>query len=532
MAQLKVLYFDDLKEEREQFETLWGDILGLAGFDADILYEGELKNLEPKLERRPHVVIVDNSIEGTDYKGDPRSDPNEGAKFIASHKPGLPDTVFVLYTGKEFSMLQLGRRIPNPDLIATKDYLQNANYQQFLAGELRRLVRRTPLENVLENGGTDGGDARKRHVHSLIEQIVHDIRADGDGPLWDTAKLTRITGGFSGAVVCRLELEGAEDGAPIPTIVKIGPIDQIRREQQAFTRYAKWFLPHDLRVDIVGKGETGEWAAICYAFALGGQDDVETLADVLPRGRKKAIQATIRLLFNSKRQGWYKVASAKQDHLRDYLSNLPEYPSDKDEWRDISFEKSVAEICATEGIAFSKHESRLRIGDHEIDEIRRALRRLPNIKVPRCICHGDLNANNIFVTPSNNAIALIDFEQTGLHHVFRDFVSFESSVRSLFAQTTMAPPRLGLGELIDLELALLADVEADMRADPILEQVQSIRQAAFERFPSADTALYKGAVALHLWKLCGFRDDDKSQWTSEGERHLVSGLVSVLATMR
>lgn len=531
MAQLRVLYFDDIKEEREQFENLWRHVLLGAGFDPDILYEADLKDLEPKLERRPHVVIVDNSIQGTDYKGDLRDDPNEGARFIAEHKPFLPDTVFVLYTGKDFNMLQLGRRIPNPDLIATKDYLHNETYQTFLASELRRLVRRTPLENVIENGGGDnGGDPRRRQVHSLIEQIVHDMRADGGPPAWDTAKLTRLTGGFSGAAVYRLELEGGDDSAPIPTIVKVGPTKQIKRELNAFNRYAKWFLPHDLRVDIVGKGDTGEMSAICYAFALGGKERVEPLADVLPQGRKKAIKATINLLFKSKRQGWYKVAAGKQIQLKDHLSNLDEYPSEKDEWRDQSFEKSVSDICAREGIVLTKQDSRIKIGTHEVEEIRRALRRLPNAKAPLCMCHGDLNANNIFVTPSNNAIALIDFEQTGLHHVFRDFVSFESSVRSLYAPANFN--WLGFSDLVNLEISLLTDVCANVGGDAILEQVQHIRQAAFERFPDVDHALYKGALALHLWKLCGFRDNDKSRWSVEGERHVVSGLVAALASMR
>jgi len=526
VAKLNVLYFDDIRTEREQFEPLWVHTLKLAGFEADILFEAELKDLEPRLARRPHVVIVDNSIQAFDHRGNPRDDANVGARFIAQHKPNHPDTVFVLYTGEDFSMMQLGRRIPNPDLLVTKDYLHNEPYQNFLAGELRRMVRRLPIEQIIENGATDNDEARRRTLHSLIEQIVHDIR--GRQPAsWNAAKLTRLSGGFSGATVYRLELEAGLDGPSIPTIVKVGSSVQIGREIAAFGRFARWYLPHDLRVDIVGDATVGETSAVCYAFALGGREKVEPLSVALAAGRRKAIGAVNRLLFASAGQGWYKSHRESPHVLRAYLSNLEEYPAIKDDWRDKCFEASLRSICAAESLSFSISDSRIAIGKFECNEIRRALRHLPNSKVPLCICHGDLNSNNIFITTDLAAMALIDFEQTNFHHVFRDFVSLESSVRSLFA--TAKPGGTAFEALVDLEAMMIHDVNATVSADPLLEQVQSIRRTAFKHFPKADKALYYGALALHLWKLLGFREGDVSHWPREGERHLASGLVAILS---
>lgn len=526
MAKLNVLYFDDIATEREQFEPLWAHTLRLAGFEADILFEADLKDLEPRLARRPHVVIVDNSIQTSDHRGNPRDDPNEGARFIAQHKPDYPDTVFVLYTGEDFSMLQLGRRIPNPDLLVTKDYFHNEPYQRFLADELRRMVKRLPIEQIVENGAADNDEVRRRALHSLIEQIVHDIRG-GQSASWNSAKLSRLSGGFSGATVYRLELEADLDGPSIPTVVKVGSSAQIGREIAAFGRYARWYLPHDLRVDIVGDATVGDVSAVCYAFALGGRDKVEPLSVPLAAGRKKAVGTVNRLLFASARQGWYRSHRDSPHVLRAYLSNLEEYPASKDDWRDKCFEASLRAICAAEKLPFSKSDSRITVGKFECNEIRRALRHLPNSKVPLCICHGDLNSNNIFITADLAAIALIDFEQTNFHHVFRDFVSLESSVRSLFAISGVR--RIAFEALVDLEVALIHDVNADVSTDPPLEQVQSIRRAAFKHFPKADKALYHGALALHLWKLLGFREGDASHWKREGERHLASGLVAILS---
>lgn len=52
-----------------------------------------------------------------------------------------------------------------------------------------------------------------------------------------------------------------------------------------------------------------------------------------------------------------------------------------------------------------------------------------------CPCHGDLHVRNIFVLPDDSP-RLIDFGDTALGHVFRDFVAIEASIRLTCAGTT------------------------------------------------------------------------------------------------
>jgi hypothetical protein len=50
-------------------------------------------------------------------------------------------------------------------------------------------------------------------------------------------------------------------------------------------------------------------------------------------------------------------------------------------------------------------------------------------------CHGDLHVKNIFVLPDDSP-RLIDFGDTALGHVFRDFAALEASIRLTCANTT------------------------------------------------------------------------------------------------
>lgn len=526
MAVLEVLYFDDKISERTQFEPIWQDILKQIWDNIDIRYDPDLTNLASKLHTRPHIVIVDNLIEEVDHNGKREVFNNEGAQFIAEHKRAHPDTIFVLHTGRDFSILQLGQRHPNPDLIVTKDYLRVQNYKDYLAVELQTRLKRLPIDVVESNSSSEA--TQRSIVKSLVEQVAYDLLPSAEEKRWSTARLAKLSGsGFSGASVYRLELSGGSAGPSVPTVLKLGKAEQIEREIAAFQRYAKWYLPHDMRVDIVGRGTVEDQSALCYAFALGSHDKVEPMAEALRRGKKSA-GGVIKQLFQSTRQGWYIVADGPEPPIKSYFSNLQEYPSTKDEWRDICFEKTLTALCENEGLRVTKNEARLHFSGFEVDEIRRAFGRLPDVQVPMCICHGDLNANNIFHVKDRPAIALIDFEQTGLHHVFRDFVSFECSIRSLFQPVKAAV--IPLVQLVDLELALLNDVDVNVSVSPVLEEVQKVRKSAFVRFPTASQAVYTAALALHLWKLLGFRDNGKSQWHASGERHLASGLVATLTS--
>ncbi len=52
----------------------------------------------------------------------------------------------------------------------------------------------------------------------------------------------------------------------------------------------------------------------------------------------------------------------------------------------------------------------------------------PHGRYKSCICHGDLNSNNLIVA-ENGELVFIDFQETGRGHVFEDFIAMEASIR-------------------------------------------------------------------------------------------------------
>lgn len=528
MPALDIFYFDDVQSEREDNEPSWTAIVEQLGFRPDYRFNAALQGLADILPQRPHLIILDNVIDRIGISGQPESLKNEGARFIEEHKGDHPDSVFILYTDKTFHVDQLGARIPNPDMIVSKAYLAEKRYQDYIAAQLKARLNRAPIEALDIDVGEEG-DAWRAGTKSLVEQVIIDWVPKTERAGAVTARLKKLSGGYSKATVYRLELSGGPTGASVPTILKLGKCEEIEREIAAFQRYAKWLLPHDMRVDIVGKGTIGSRSALCYAFALGGQENVEPAADALKAGRAKVIETVIRHLFSSQRQAWYGKSDESGPHLKNYVSNLGEYPGDKDDWRNRSLETTLRRIATADGIVHERHDAHNKIGRHGFDDVRPSLRRLPDVKVAKCICHGDLNANNIFFHGGN--LALIDFEQTGPNHVFRDFVSFESSVRSLYAPSTSG--HTPFEELVDLELALLREPDMIVLQDPVLLQVQRIRAAAFKRFPYAEPVLYTATILLHLWKLIGFRNDTSANsiWGDRGERYLAAGLTAALMSL-
>jgi len=123
--------------------------------------------------------------------------------------------------------------------------------------------------------------------------------------------------------------------------------------------------------------------------------------------------------------------------------------------------------------------------------------------VTECVCHGDLNGNNLLYAGGDAPVVFIDFQDTGFWHVFRDFVSFEVSVR------LERPVERKEGET-DEELfrrylkmeRQLAEAQWDLldTSAGYVHQISRVRNAAHSNFGDESFALYLVANIVHtLW---------------------------------
>jgi Phosphotransferase enzyme family len=510
---------DDAPKEKDDLIGVWTDIFRIGGFDVNISYEMDFKRSDRFMASRPHFVLVDNHV---------MSRENAGVEFIAENKPLFPDVIFILFTGNTFSIDSLANSRPNPDLIVTKTYIVDREYQEYLGSELRRLLSRCTFDELSFDPPIDFTEKTisREEIRSIVERCLIDFTATKYGERIIKVQLKQLTDGLSGNSVFRMTVFGSTRYATTPFVLKVGHLNDIRTERDAFRSNVRFQLPHDMRVDAIGYAETAKNAGIAYAFALGNASGVKTANEILKSGDSSIIELVKTKLFQSNTVAWYRLTKEKP-RLKEFFFNQHEYRAEKDSARNEGFNRTLREIANKEGIALRVTPDLISFGTYEFQPIKRTLSRVNDEIALQCHSHGDLNANNIFADAGLTNIAIIDFEYTGENHVFKDFVSFEASIRALVPDPLN---RQTVGELIEAELRLNSGRETvDLFAidDQLFIQLAKFRSMAFTLFPDASERLYRVAAMLHHWKLLGL-----PVWAYPQKLRLAASLVATLVKLR
>ena len=509
---IEVLIADDQTAHLNRLRSNWETALGKSPrYDTT----HDIKQVEEKLQARPHVLIVDNQFENA---------ANDGLDLIARQKAAHPDTIFVLMTAKGFDIDQLGQRTPNPDFIVPKSFLLLDSYLKFIGEAVLGSLKRTTAQVSIPDQGLKEIGISDAAFRSLVEQCLSSLEVlDFDLSSEPSASFQMISGGFSGAAVFQMTVRGAGRSPALPLVFKCGKRSQIDRELKAFERWVRWQLPHDMRVDVIGRGKTGDHAAVCYGFVLGSSKKLVSLADIIRKGDLQTVRSGLERIFFAERTGWYHPVAKAGDTLCKYMLNRVEFSPDKDDRRNGRFRDVLARIGKAEGFDFHHPAGDLIIFGRSYGSVRRVVGSADGGAASLCYCHGDLNANNVFFDAAHNGLALIDFELSGEHHIFRDFVSVETSFRMEL------PDALTEGftfeELVGLETARLQKNDAP---DPgtYSEWLGLIREQAFKRFPEANQHDYLVPLVLHSWKVLGIKP-----WSPEGERRLAAAILAGLTLL-
>jgi len=520
LPKLNIVICDDEKSQQDMLAPIVSEIVRKIGFEPVIALYDEIEKLEPHLNTRPHIVIVDNVF---------GSENNKGVAFIAKEKVRFPDIVFVLLTGNTFNVEQLGFRLPNPDVIATKAHMPNQKYQSYLAQEIFSHLSRYPIAAV----STEESEPYKignfeidtTELQSLVEQSIFEagLVIEQEVP---QARLKRLSGGYSGAIVLELSLTGKTRWSGIPTVVKIAPRDWIDSEINAFQTFVRWQLPHTLRVDIVGKGTTRYFGAVCYAFVLAGEMKSQSTTQALSRQNSRVVKRVLKDLLEAKSTGWYNPIKSESIDLTPYLANRREFDGSKDGIREERFSRSLDIVSKNDGLNFFQLDGGYKIEDITIRSPRRAIFQHEWGQVVECFCHGDLNSNNVMTNSAITRLGLIDFSDSGRNHVFRDFVSFEASVRLEWGLDEDEPAVL-FTELLTAEKGLYDLNSARFGFAPsYIDQVRLIRAAAFKRFSHVPINHYAVLVALHHWKVNAVGD-----WSIGATRRAMAAMVGSLEVL-
>ena len=573
MHKLHILVFDNDVSQLEALLPAVERQVANAGFESRVegivlkfvrrASDGRLNDdsvrdvLDKSLASRPDLVFFDNHF------GDEGGLDIFGFDYIAHIKGRFPDVVFFLVT-RENVPIEAFNRFPQPDGIFNRLRFTrgDAEYDKYFTGQFRRSFRRVKIGEIrlkesvqnalpeLKTRGRVGQPIKPPEFRSLIEQLCYMDRVAVDGEI-SVVELDKLEGGFSGDLVCTIEIEPGGKRFQVPAVVKLASRENAGKETINHARYVKWMLPYTWRVDVLGTAESEYFGGICYSFAHGGSEQPISLATAIKRGHKKQIRDVISAVFDPKRQTWYSQTRTAHKDIGLYLStNLPYFDSDDARVRKIRRVKELikSKLVGIPGVAISdeKNSFALTVEGDTIDL--GGIQDWPysenwRIDAIECICHGDMNAGNIMVRPDSSAFAFIDFRHTGWHHWTRDFCSMESSVRTLLSRDPDVKgfvsyykreiqrnreegALLGASNVEDT-LSRLINEDADKLSDRDYSLL--IRGLFISNFPGSTLKEYYLAQMSHCAWLLAF---EKPAWQDNQIEILLANFVALAASLR
>ncbi len=428
---LKVLYVEDNPKDAENYGEIWKSLFREHGFPNVDFRTSSRFDLELVDEQLPHVVIADNVLVSAD--GAEELD-NEGAQFLADLKSTYKHIVCILFTRATFSIKTLGQLTPNPDLLVPKTHFRSPEYQEDWVGpQINHLLSRRPIGTLVLEPPSTMSEYRDltSAINCILEQCLNDVSSHELG-LTAQIKLSKLTGGASGASVFLTEVSGIERFHNVPLVFRISAKKYIFEEVANYKRFVSLQVPHDLRVELLGYGEHLDYGGALYAFALADVANTTTALSTLKDGdidRSKVLRDILDRIFARENLGWYNSDGNGTVELAEYFSEREEYNQKKDHRRIRGISANLKKFGLG---AFSIDGDYLSDGQRRFPLPRNIMEKLSGVEVQLAVAHGDLNLNNIIVSNDDQRLALIDFEYCGIDHVFKDFVSLEVSALDLF----------------------------------------------------------------------------------------------------
>lgn len=332
---LIVLYVDDNPNDLENYEEFWRELLYLRGF-AEVDFRTSTKfdvNIVDKI--LPHLVIADNVLVSPD--GTEELD-NEGAQFIADLKSKYAHIVCILFTHATFSIKTLGQLTPNPDLLIPKNHFRSPEYRNDWVGpKFESLLTRRPVGSLSFDPPSQMNEYRDAipTITCLLEQCLNDVLSY-EAEIAAQIKLSKLTGGLSGASVFLMHISGIDRFHNVPLVFRMSKSEYIEEEIRNYKRFVSLQVPHDLRVELIGFGDHADFGGALYAFALADVEHTTTALSLLKErraDRNAKLAEIVNKVIKREGLGWYKGESFGSANLVQYFSNREEYNQKKDHRR-------------------------------------------------------------------------------------------------------------------------------------------------------------------------------------------------------
>ena len=490
---LQCVVLEPTKQFHDPLGQKYKKFFAKAGYDVNCIFVETEKDLRKILtQKNMDIFISDLSFDTEDFAG---------LLVVRSIKIDFPDIFIIGNSRADIGYRQVAARLPSFDLFIEKGglYGDDASYLEETRKEFLNKFRRNPDIVISEKSEFLDDSSRKikkRDFESLVSQVLFFGHGSDGAVTPKEAVFIPLSGGRSSSMVYKL-LGQNQDGHTItvPAVFKISPIQNALCEKANYDAYVKWILPYSWRVDILGFGVTKKWGAVCYSFIKSGYDDFDALAKYIMEGKDQIIKEAFSKVFDPSKKHWY------SDHFLSKESNINER-YDSRYFGSVSTRNETSRFFI-ENIQnlFNANVSPngFRVFGEKYMRPEARLFGQPNGDYHSCICHGDLNGNNLIVSESGEVI-FIDFQETGRGHVFEDFVTMEAGLRLNYLLHDEQPKENEWLEFLDAERKVSKIENLDSHKG-LFKHIWSIRSLAKQNFPFEDFSSYYYGVAAFNFRL-------------------------------
>jgi CheY-like chemotaxis protein len=511
-----IVILDDSERDSTQIRAAIEGLFRRSALGVTVENLSNPNELPKFLSKNPDIVICDVSLDG--------QDDIKGLELIENYKRRYPHVAFAAMTSNLDQLAKLDQIEVAPEFLLPKNLLLPEVDEKFGSNVISLVLQNTRQNRGFEIHMPTEVEVELKHglawqrfdselVHCLIRQVFStnalptstaiDFERTPDGKIKlpppiidhvDISKFDELRIGESGSVIVKATPKAADHANEVSVVLKFCAIDSFSSELRNFVRYVKWTLPYAWRVDVLGSGRAGKYGVIGYSLAFAGSSKSYPMSRFLNEGDPSPIITFISNVFDETRKVWYR--NPKEVSEDDLLTRLTKRYFKSGQSRNRVVDKALDTIQKTS--AFSTWPS-----TEPQTQKRLVLRRLidriffqPCKPYRICICHGDLHGGNIMVSENKKDMVFIDFQDTGHHHVFTDFVFFENALRKDGCFPYPKDIRAAISdEREEISLCFSASFTEDdaLTSDgecSMLSLIRATRLKAFRNFPSEDRVHY------------------------------------------
>ena len=479
-------------------KTLKG-IFSKMGYEPDIrnyIYEPSQKELNRLLDNDEIDIVVSDLTLGTR--------DNDGLKLIKKIKTDHPEIIVCGFSKADISVGEIASQVPSYDYFIDKS-CNDEKDQRECADAISGLFKYNVDIEIQIDDEINQDDKMRKLVKSgefkrLLKKITFTTHNANEITLVKKAHLYPMSGGFSSSIVFRMECETSQGVTIINSVLKCSPLKEANVEIENYLNYVKWYLPYTWRPEMLSYALGGKRGMICYSFAYNNEKPFTSLTEKIREANIEKLNHAISAVFSDSTKKWYSEENREpvNNSLRDYYLDFyfRRYSSKPPVYRAIYL--SIEELVNQNGGRVEGERYSINGVSYPAAKELVLYDSLQNFQT--CIIHGDFNTNNIMISEDNELI-FIDFQETGIGHVFQDFIAFEICLKIYHKAN------LDFNRLLEIEAKLANNNSELSTSDPIIHAMQSVKQAAFLNMPDENPSTYNYGLAMRAFRLLKENDD-------------------------